>query len=457
MKDHQRPKEERLNVPYNTEAEEAVLGSIIMDPPALWKVLDTGLLPEHFYIEKWGWILTAMIELEQTSQHIDFMTVTDYLDRQNLLEPIGGAAAISELLSKVPTSLHAESYAKIVLGTSKRRTMMRLASEMAQGATTENEALDDVIHATETAIYKLGQTSGSRKGVTLATAVSAVYQQLSDSLDQDGPQTDVPILYRDLRDMLGGFYNSDLYLVAARPGVGKTALLCQLALDSAKAGKRVMLFSAEMAWSQVAARLIAIEGQIDSQHIRRRTLDESEWNAFARIAPDLSGLQIFIDDTPFITPFQIRSKVRQYGSIHGKPDIVMVDYIQLMSSGMRMESRNHEVGFIAKALKSLAKEMEIPVIAASQLSRAVEQRQDKRPMLSDLRDSGELEQDADTVMFLYRDEMYNSDSELQNILDIIVAKHRHGKTGVASLFFRKSSGSFHDAVTYNVDLSNVRL
>lgn len=451
--------EERIQVPHNLDAEQAVVGAMLIDAQAIWKVMDVGLRPEHFYLAKHGVIMQSMIDLQRRDQQVevDLLTVTDDLDRKGQLADVGGPVYLSELLETVPTALHVEAYARIVLGTSKRRAMLHLASEMAQGAVKEVERLDDVIQRTEAAIFELSQTGTLRRVLTLSQAVSEAYDEMSNSLHEDGTQTDVPIAYKDLADILGGWYRSDLYLIAARPGVGKTAMLLQIALDSAKAGKRVLLFSCEMASRQIANRMLANRGEIDGQAIRRRQLNDGQWDAFARASQELSQLPIHIDDTPHISPFQLRSKARQTSAAHGKVDLILADYIQIMSPGIRLESRNHEVGFIAKGLKSLAKEMDIPVIAASQLSRAVEQRQDKRPMLSDLRDSGELEQDADTVLFLYRDEIYNSETELRNIVDVIVAKHRHGRTGVASLFFKAHTGQFQDAMIYTKDLSNLTI
>lgn len=450
--------DERLDIPHSVEAEQALLGSLLIDPDKLWPCMDLGLNAESFYITRNGWIFQAMLELERNGQQIDFVTISEHLDRMDQLSNAGGSTYLSDLINAVPTALHAESYATIVVSTFKRRSMIHLASQMAQAAVSEDRPLAEALNEMEANLFRLSQNGTTNPVEPLSKIVSDLWERISVR-EREKDQQSPAILtgFRDVDNILDGLYPSELILVAARPGVGKTALLVQLGLNAALNQKRVMLFSAEMPKSQIAARMLACHSGTDSRSLRRMAVPETDWPKLVESGGVLSDLKIAVDDTCHITPMAIRSKARRQAAQWGGLDLVMVDYLQMLSPGVRLENRNREIGFIGKGLKALARELNIPVVAAAQLSRAVEQRSDKRPMLSDLRDSGELEQDADVVAFLYSDEMYNSETELKNVIDVIIAKNRNGTLGLASLIFRKISGQFLDAVLQHLDLSQVRI
>lgn len=438
-------------VPCNIEAEEAVLGSLLIDPEAIYRV-SSFLKPEDFYIVKNGWIYDAIRSLHERRQPVDFLTVCDELENHEQLAEIGGPAYISSLINAVPTAIHVEAYAHIVERTALRRRLIATASQIASFAYEEDQNVDEVIDRSEAALFSISQRRVARDLVPIKQVLTDYYDRIAYLYEHRGEPLGVPTSFIDLDRLLGGMQRSDLIIVAARPGVGKTSMLLAIALSAARKYKqKVAVFSLEMSNEQLVQRLISSETGIDSQRLRLGDLQEDEWPKFVEAAGRLSDTMMFIDDTPGLSALQLRTKARRLHAEYGL-DLVMVDYLQLMSGDFRSENRVQEISYISRALKGLARELNVPLVAASQLSRAVEQRHDKRPILSDLRDSGSIEQDADVVMFIYRDELYNPDSELKNIADVIVSKHRHGPTGTVQLFFRKHLAQFVDAQVYHRSL-----
>lgn len=438
-------------VPQNVEAEEAVLGSLLIDPEAIFRV-SPFLKPEDFYIVKNGWIYDTVLSLHERRQPADFLTVCDELENRGQLEEVGGAAYISSLINIVPTAVHVEAYGHIVERTALRRRLISAASQIAGFAYEEDQNVDEVIDRSEAVLFSISQRRASRDLVSIKQVLADYYDRIAYLYEHRGEPLGIPTGFIDLDKLLGGLQRSDLIIVAARPGVGKTSMLLAMALTAArKFRQKVAIFSLEMSNEQLVQRLMSSETGIDSQRLRLGDLQETEWPVFVEAAGRLSDAMLFIDDTPSISALQLRTKARRLHAEYGL-DLIMVDYLQLMSGGLRAENRVQEISYISRALKGLARELNVPILAASQLSRAVEQRHDKKPILSDLRDSGSIEQDADVVMFIYRDELYNPDTELKNIADIIISKHRHGPTGTVQLFFRKHLAQFVDAEVYHRSL-----
>ena len=441
-------------VPHSREAEEAVIGSILINPEAYYDVAEF-LRAEDFYIHRHRWIWQSFTRLQQARTPIDSLTVIEDLDQQGQLAEIGGAAYVTTLINSVPSSLHAMSYGRIVEETAVRRGMLEAANKIAKLAYNEETGLEAVMDDAEKAVFGVSERRLTRDLAPIQQVLSEYYDNISEMAGKDDEIRGVPTSFIDIDNLLGGLQPSDLLIVAGRPGMGKTGFALTVAKNAALMHKKhVAIFSLEMANNQLVQRLLAQETGIDSQRLRMGKLDENEWSLFTHAIEVLSDTKIFLDDTPGITPLQLRTKCRRLHLEH-RLDLVIVDYLQLMSGDTRTENRVQEVSFISRQMKILARELNVPVLAAAQLSRAVEQRADKRPVLSDLRESGSLEQDADIVMFIYRPEMYEDDPAKQNLAEIIVAKHRNGPTGSVQLIFRKNLAKFENAATRVVDLAQV--
>ena len=432
-------------IPHDVEAEEAVLGSLLIDPDALYRVA-SFLRPEDFYIQKNGWIYEAILALHERREPVDFVTLRNELEARGILEEVGGVAYLARLIDTVPTAIHVEAYGRIVEEAAIRRRLISAASDIAQLAYQEGQDIGEVLDRAEQSLFAISQRRITRDLVPIQEVVRPFYDRIEYLYTHQGEPLGVPTGFIDLDKLLGGLQKSDLIIVAARPGVGKTSLCLSIARNAARLGKHVAIFSLEMSAEQVVQRLVSAETGIDAQRLRLGQLREEEWPLLVQATGVLSELPIFIDDTPAISALQLRTKARRIHAEYGL-DLIVVDYLQLMTSDVRVENRVQEVSYISRMLKSLARELDVPVLAVSQLSRAVEQRTDKRPVLADLRESGSLEQDADVVMFIYREEMYKPETEKQHIADIIVAKHRHGPTKTVQLFFREQLAQFLDAET----------
>lgn len=578
-------------IPHDVEAEEAVLGSLLIDPDALYRVA-SFLRPEDFYIKKNGWIYEAILALHERREPVDFVTLRNELEARGLLEEVGGVAYLARLIDTVPTAIHVEAYGRIVEEAAIRRRLISAASDIAQLAYQEEQEIGEVLDRAEQSLFAISQRRITRDLVPIREVVWPFYDRIEYLYTHQGEPLGVPTGFIDLDKLLGGLQKSDLIIVAARPSVGKTSLCLSVARNAARMGKHVAIFSLEMSAEQVVQRLVSAETGIDAQRLRLGQLREEEWPLLVQATGVLSELPVFIDDTPAISALQLRTKARRIHAEYGL-DLIVVDYLQLMTSDVRVENRVQEVSYISRMLKSLARELDVPVLAVSQLSRAVEQRADKRPVLADLRESGcltgdtllqladgrripigqlarkgnpvqvmalnehtwklepvearkawrvgiapvyrlrtrlgreiqatahhpfrtiegwkrldqmkigepvlsvaarvlrvplsrgdmywdqvvsiegdgekevfdlevpghhnfvageiivhnSLEQDADVVMFIYREEIYKPETENRHIADIIVAKHRHGPTRTVQLFFREQLAQFLDAET----------
>jgi replicative DNA helicase len=442
-------------VPQSREAEEAVLGSILINPDAYFDVAEF-LQPDDFYIHRHRWIWQSFTRLQESRNPIDYLTVTEDLDQQGQLSEIGGPAYITALINNVPSSLHSEAYGRIVEDAAVRRRMIEAANNIVKLAYDEETALDSVMGDAEKAIFGVSEHRMTRDLAPIKQVLSEYYDRVGELASRDEDIRGVPTGFVDLDKLLGGLQPSDLLIVAGRPGMGKTGFALSIAKTAAQIHKKhVAIFSLEMANEQLVQRLIAQETGIDSQRLRTGKLEESEWPIFTHAIEVMGDTKIFLDDTPGITPLQLRTKCRRL-HLEFRLDLIIIDYLQLMTGdGHRGENRVQEVSHISRQLKILARELNVPVLAAAQLSRAVEQRSDKKPVLSDLRESGSLEQDADIVMFIYRPEMYEDDPSKENLAEIIISKHRNGPVGTVQLIFRKNLAKFENAVTRHLDLSQV--
>lgn len=443
------------SIPSNLEAERAVLGSLLIDPDAIIKVA-SFLRPEDFFRERHAWLYDAMLTLHDRREPLDFVTVVDELERREVLTEIGGPAYVTDLISGTPSALYVDHYARIVERTALLRRLIAAAGHIAELAYDESQEVDDVVDKAESLIFGVSEARIHRDLMPIRAIMGNVVDHIDFLARNQDTLMGVPTGFTYLDRLLGGLQKSDLIILAARPSMGKTSLALNVAQNAAKRyHARVAVFSLEMSNEQLVQRLLAMETGIDSHRLRLGQVHEDEWPILLEAANLLANTAIFIDDTPAATVGEIRTKCRRLYAEHGL-DMVLIDYMQLMSgqsggSG-RDANRQQEISYISRSLKALARELNVPVIALSQLSRAVESRADKRPMLSDLRESGSIEQDADVVLFIYREDYYIEDSEKQNIADIIIAKHRHGSTGTVSLYFRKELTQFRDLETQRMDL-----
>jgi replicative DNA helicase len=440
--------------PHSAEAEEAVLGAVLVNPETLLEVA-AFLQPEDFFLLRHSLIWRAMLRLHERDDYIDNLTVSEELRSTGDLEEVGGVSYILYLINNSPSSLHAEVYGRIVERTAVRRRLLQAANEIAQQANAQDADVNQVIERSEKALFDVTERR-LRKDVTrMDDAVAEYYNRIEYLVEHQDESLGIPTDYHDIDRLLGGLQKSDLIILAARPGMGKTSLGLNIAKNVARHDLYVAVFSLEMGTEQLVQRLISSDSGIDSQKLRLGTLDVNEFRLFQEAADRLSRLPIFLDDTVGISPTQLRTKARRLHREH-KLDLVIVDYLQLMNGrqGDRgNQNREQEISYISQALKELARELEIPVLALAQLNRGVEQRADKRPMMSDLRESGAIEQNSDVIMFIYRDDVYNEDSEKPNIAEVIIAKHRNGPTGTVELLFEKHLTQFRNLTKTNIDFS----
>ena len=433
-------------VPHSREAEEAVVGAVLINPEVYYDVAQF-LAADDFYIHRNKWIWEAFTRLHEQRIPVDLLTLSEELDRSNLLADVGGSAYITSLINQVPSSLNAESYGRIVEGHSVRRKMITAANKIASIAYNEASTVDDVMNEAEKAVFNVSERRLKHDLQPISAVLSDYYDRIDELAKRPEEIHGVPTGFIDLDRILTGLQPSDLLIIAGRPGQGKTGFLLSIAKNAALTHKKhVAIFSLEMSNEQVVQRLIAQETGIDSQRLRNGKLQEDEWPLFTHAIEVFSDTHIFLDDTPAITPLQLRTKCRRLHMEFGI-DLIIVDYLQLMSGDSRNDNRVQEVSHISRNLKVLARELNVPVLTAAQLSRAVEQRTDKKPVLSDLRESGSLEQDADIVMFIYRPDQYEKDTDKQNIAEIIIAKHRNGPVGSVELIFRSALAKFENAAT----------
>jgi replicative DNA helicase len=450
------PQEENIqasapSIPHSREAEEAVVGAVLINSEVYYDVAQF-LNADDFYIHRHRWIWEAFTRLHEQRIPLDLLTVSEEMDRVGQLDEIGGPAYLTSMVNQVPSSLNAESYGHIVEGHAIRRRMITAANQIAALAYDESSAVDTVMDEAEKAVFNVSERRLRHDVQPIREVLSDYYDRVDDLAKRPEEFFGVPTGFIDLDRMLNGLNPSDLLIIAGRPGQGKTGFLLSVAKNAALIHKKnVAIFSLEMSNEQVVQRLIAQETGIDSQRLRSGKLAEDEWPLFTHAIEVFSDTHLYLDDTPAITPLQIRTKCRRLHMEFGL-DLVIVDYLQLMGGDQRTDNRVQEVSYISRNLKVLARELNVPVLSAAQLSRAVEQRSDKRPVLSDLRESGSLEQDADIVMFIYRPDQYEKDTNKQNIAEIIVAKHRNGPVGSVELIFRSALAKFENAATRHINL-----
>jgi replicative DNA helicase len=444
------PPSEVQGQPHNRQAEEAVLGAVLINAESYFDVAQF-LQPDDFYIVRNRWIWEAFARLHERRQSVDYLTIITELEQHGQLAEVGGPAYIMALINQTPTSLHAEAYGRLIEQTSVRRRMLAAANDLAKLAYDQGKTVDTVLDEAEKAIFGISERRIKRDLQPIQQVLSEVYDRV-DRMSQRGDEImGVPTGLIDLDRLLGGLQKSDLLIVAGRPGMGKTGFMLSIAKNAAqKHKKHVAYFSLEMSNEQLVQRLIAQETGIDTQRLRTGKLNDDEWPLFTHAIEVLSETHLYLDDTPAITPLQLRTKCRRLHLEYGL-DLVIVDYLQLMSGDTRIDNRVQEVSYISRNLKVLARELNVPVLSAAQLSRAVEQRSDKKPVLSDLRESGSIEQDADIVMFINRPDALEKDSPRANVAEIIVAKHRNGPThsGI-ELVFLNNLARFENAASSSV-------
>jgi len=427
--------------PQNIEAEEAVIGSMLIEQSAVISALEI-LKPDDFYKESHRIIFRHMEAMADKLEAVDLVTLSESLKGSGHLERIGGAAELARLANFVPTAANVEYYAKIVAEKAVLRRLIAAATEIAASAYVSQSEVDELLDKAEETIFQISQGRSTQGYVHLKDVLVETMEKLEYLASHRGDVVGLPSGLTDLDNLTSGFQPSDLIILAARPSVGKTSLGLNIARSTAVKGDcAVVIFSLEMSKEQVAQRLLCSESAINSQNLRNGFLNDDEWRRLSIALGRLGEAKIFIDDTPGISVMELRAKARRIKAEHGL-GLVVIDYLQLMRT-RKQENRQQEISEISRSLKGLARELEVPVIAMSQLSRAVEQRQDRRPMLSDLRESGAIEQDADIVMFLYSE----PELEQNNAIDLIVAKQRNGPTGSVRLFFSREVCRFGDLDT----------
>ncbi|MBR1743367.1 MAG: replicative DNA helicase [Lachnospiraceae bacterium] len=420
--------------PHNIEAERAVIGAMIMDKDAIM-ICSELLVAEDFYAGQYGGLFTALVELYQSGVQTDLVTLQEKLRQMNISPEVSSPEYLAELIVGVPTSTNAKDYANIVKEKSVLRRLIRVTEGIASECYQDHLQLDEILQTTEKNIFDVLQRRKSSDFVPISRVVLNALDEISAASKREGHITGLETGFRDLDYKTAGLQKSDLILIAARPAMGKTSFILNVIEHIALKGEgNIALFSLEMGKEQLVKRILSMNSRVDSQKIRTGELEEEEWVRLVDSVRRVGNTNLFIDDTSGITATELRTKCRKQQLSRGL-DLVIIDYLQLMSgSGRRRgDSRQQEISDISRSLKVMARELNIPVIALSQLSRAVEQRPDKRPMLSDLRESGAIEQDADIVMFLYRDDYYNPDTEDKNVAEVIIAKQRNGPTGKVRL------------------------
>ena len=428
-------------LPHSMEAEQSVIGSMIMSRDAIIEASEI-ITGADFYQQQYGIVFEAMVELHDEGKAVDLVTLQERLKEKDLPPEISSMEFVRDLLSAVPTSANVKYYAEIVAEKAMLRKLIKTTEEISNACYLGKEKTQDILEVTEKKIFDLVQNRGSQEYVPIRQVVLNAIEKIEKASRNQGSVTGIPTGFIDLDYKTSGFQPSDLILVAARPSMGKTAFVLNIAQYMAFHNNvTAAIFSLEMSKEQLVNRLLALESKVNSQNIRTGNLEDEEWAKLIEGANVIGNSNLIIDDKPGISISELRSKCRKYKMEHNL-GIIFIDYLQLMTGSGRSESRQQEISDISRSLKALARELNVPVVALSQLSRAVEQRPDHRPMLSDLRESGAIEQDADVVMFIYRDDYYNKDSENKNIAEIIIAKQRNGPIGTVNLVWMPNYTKF---------------
>ena len=421
-------------LPHSIEAEQSVVGAMLMDKDAIMTASEI-ISGKDFYQTSYGIVFESMVELFNEGKPVDLITLQNRLREKDVPEEISSLEFARDLLAAVSTSANVKYYADIVFEKSMFRKLIKTMEDIANNCYVGNESLEAVLETTEKKVFELAQNKSTGDFVPIKEVGLNALEKIEKASKSKGTVTGIPTGFLDLDYKLSGLQPSDLILVAARPSMGKTAFVLNIAQHIAfKSNKSVAIFSLEMSKEQLVNRLFSLESQVDSQALRTGNLKDADWEKLIESAGIIGKSNLIIDDTPGISVSELRSKCRKFKLEHGL-DVIIIDYLQLMSGsvGKRSDSRQQEISDISRSLKGIARELNVPVIALSQLSRAVEQRPEHRPMLSDLRESGAIEQDADVVMFIYRDDYYNKDTETPNQAEIIIAKQRNGPIGTVHL------------------------
>jgi replicative DNA helicase len=423
--------------PQNVEAEQSVLGAVLIDKDAMLKIGDI-LKSDDFYRDDHAIIYRAILKLYEKRKPVDVVTLTDELEKEKSLKNVGGVTYLSTLVNGVSTSANIVTHAQIITQKATLRRLISAASSIAELGFDENSELETILDRAESALFSVSQKYVKQYFTPIRDILADSFDRIDKLHKEKGVLRGVPSGFKDMDNLMAGFQNSDLIILAARPSIGKSSLALNFVDHVACEAKiPAAVFSLEMSKEQVIDRLLCLRGSVDSWKLRTGNLEDEDFGRLNYAMGALSEAPIFIDDTPMINVMEIRTKCRRLQSEHGL-GLVVIDYMQLMqgSSAKSSENRVQEVSEISRGLKGLARELNIPVIALSQLSRSVEHRPDKRPMLSDLRESGSIEQDADVVMFIYRDDYYEKDSEMKNIAEVLIRKHRNGPVGDIQLFWK---------------------
>lgn len=431
--------------PQNIEAEKALLGCMLIDEETKMKVLET-VKKDFFYNNAHRQIFSSIVALYEKNEKCDLITLTNQLKKEGKLEEVGGVEYLTEIAEFVPTSAHIDEYIKIVKDKYILRSLISTATQIISEASEEPENVEDVLDKSETLIFEITQDNIEKEAYALKDLLKENLEIIENIQDRKGFITGIPTGYIDLDRYIGGFHPSELIIIASRPGMGKTALATNIALNLAAGGNEtpILFFSLEMSKEQLVQRMLCCEAKIDSKKLRDGTLSDSEITKLLMAAGHLEKAPIFIDDTPALSAFELRARARRLKAKENI-QIIFIDYLQLMRSTKRAENRQQEITEISASLKSLARELNIPVVAISQLSRATEQRENKKPHLSDLRESGSIEQDADLVLLLFREDYYNKeDPDIQGVAEVIIAKQRNGPVGSINLTFIKEFTRFEN-------------
>jgi replicative DNA helicase len=430
--------------PQNVEAEASLIGSVLIEKDAIIKIADI-VSPDDFYVDRNGLIFAAIMDLYEARQPIDIVSLSSKLADASELDRIGGAAYITELTSAVPTAAHVVHYAGIVAHKATLRRLIAAASNISGYGYDEQSPLDQLLDKAEQTIFEVSQKNLKQNFVPISSVLTDSFDRLNELHSNSGKLRGIPTGFKDLDKMLAGLQNSDLLILAARPSMGKTTFVMNIAHHiAAKEGIPVGFFSLEVSKEQLIDQLLAIESGVDSWKLRTGALDDEDFPRLNEAMAELSEAPLYIDDSAMTNVMEMRTKARRLQSEHGL-GLIIIDYLQLISGGAgRNDGRQQEVSEISRGLKGLARELNVPVIALSQLSRAVESRTPPIPQLADLRDSGSIEQDADVVMFIYREAYYNKQTDRDNITDILVRKHRNGPVGDVELYFHPEQRRFTD-------------
>ena len=419
-------------LPHSVEAEQSVIGSMILDREAI-VVASELITGEDFYNKQYGVLFETMVELNDQGSAVDMVTLQNRLKEKDVPPEVSSLEFVRDLLTIVPTSANIKYYANIVAEKSTLRKLIRLNEEIANTCYAGKESLEFILEDTEKRVFQLVQKRNTGDFVPIRQVVMNAMDKIEAASRNNGAVTGIPTGFIDLDYRTAGMQPSDLVLIAARPSMGKTAFVLNIAQHVAfRQNKTVAIFSLEMSKEQLVNRMFSLESRVDAQHLRTGQLNDQEWEKLIESAGVIGRSNLIIDDTPGISIAELRSKCRKFKLEHNL-SMIIIDYLQLMSGSGRSDSRQQEISDISRSLKAVARELSVPVLALSQLSRAVEQRPDHRPMLSDLRESGAIEQDADVVMFIYRDDYYNHDTEKKDVAEIIIAKQRNGPIGTIEL------------------------